>query len=123
MRSLDTGWLVIFLLIIFGAVGAVVAIQQEWISAETVGKYGMWAILGLIAIYLFAGHFTRTKWDDLIVSYLLLLSIGGFVGTWLVDNGYTTYGYVLMIGMGLLFLLLLGIYSKTGYAKVGKRFS
>ena len=118
----DTGWLMIFLLLIFGAVGSVIAVQQGWLTSEQIAKYGMWVIIGLIALYLFAGRVTRTRWDDIIVSYLLLLSIGGFAGTWLVDNGYVTQGYLLMGGLGLVFLILLAIYSKTGYAKVGRRF-
>ena len=48
----DTGWLVIFLLLIFGAVGSVIAVQQEWLTSEQIAKYGMWAIIALIALYL-----------------------------------------------------------------------
>ncbi len=121
-RFTDTGWLVILMLIVFGAIGSVIAVQQGWLTSDQIAKYGMWTIIGLIALYLFAGRVTRTKWDDIIVSYLLLLSIGGFTGTWLVDHGYVTQGYLLMGGMGLIFIILLAIYSKTGYAKVGRRF-
>ena len=118
----DTGWLMVFLLLIFGAVASVVAVQQGWITSEQVAKYGMWCIIGLIALYLFAGKVTRSKWDDIIVSYLLILAIGGFAGTWLVDNGYIAEGYLLMGGLGLIFLILLALYSKAGYQKVGRRF-
>jgi len=113
----DTGWITIVIILVFGAFGAVFAVHQGLISADVIAKYGMWIILGLIALFLFATG-TRTKWDDIIVSYLLLLSIGGFVSTWLINKGYVKEGYIILGGLGLLFLLLLALYSKSGYQKV-----
>jgi len=107
----------ILVVIIFGAIGAVIAVHQGVINAETIAQYGMWAVLGLIALFLFATG-TRTKWDDILVSYLLLLSIGGFASTWLINKGYVKEGYIILGGLGLLFILLLALYSKTGYRRV-----
>ena len=50
--------ILIFLLIVFGAV---IVINEGWLTAEQIGKYGLWALLALIALYLFAGHFTKSK--------------------------------------------------------------
>jgi len=116
-RGFDTGWISILMILVFGAVGAVIAVHQGLISANVIAQYGMWVILGLIALFLFATG-TRTKWDDIIVSYLLLLSIGGFASTWLINKGYVKEGYIILGGLGLLFLLLLALYSKSGYQKV-----
>jgi len=107
----------ILIVIIFGAVGAVVAVHQGIISADAIAKYGMWAIIGMIALFMFATG-TRTKWDDILVSYLLLLSLGGFGATYLINHGYVKEGYIILGGLGLLFLLLLALYSKTGYKRV-----
>lgn len=120
----DTGWLIIFMTLVFGAIGSVIAVQQGWLTAEQIAKYGMWAIIGLIALFIFAGNMTKNKWDDIIVSYLLLLSIGGFIGTYLIENNYTTEGYILLGGLGLIFVIMLILYSRTGYIKTrGGRFS
>ena len=118
----DTGALSIILVLLLGAVGAVIAIEQGWVSAQTIGQYGVWALLGLIAIFAMASG-TRTKYDDTIVSFLLFLSIGGVISTWLVNNGYVSIGYMLMGGMLLIFLVVLALYSKEGYRHVrGARF-
>jgi len=116
-HKMDVNILSVLVVLVFGAVAAVVAVHQGIINAETIAQYGMWAILGLIALFLFATG-TRTKWDDILVSYLLLLSLGGFGATYLINHGYVKEGYVILGGLGLLFLLLLALYSKTGYKRV-----
>jgi len=121
-KRFDAGWLTIFIVLVFGAVAAVISVQQGWISAEVISKYGLWGFLGLVVLFLFATHVTRSKWDDIILTYLLVLAIGGVASTYLIDHGFVTQGYVLLGGMILLFLLLLVLYSKVGYSKVARRF-
>jgi len=117
-HKMDVNILSVLVVIVFGALAAVVAVHQGLISAEVIAQYGMWVILGLVALFMFASGVTRTKWDDILVSYLLLLSLGGFGATWLINKGYVKEGYVILGGLGLLFLLLLALYSKSGYKRV-----
>ena len=121
-KRFDAGWLTIFIILVFGAVASVIAVSQGWISGEVISKYGLWGFLGLVVLFMFATHVTRSKWDDIILTYLLVLAIGGVAATYMIDHGFITQGYLLLGGMILLFLLLLALYARVGYAKVGRRF-
>ena len=113
---------IIFLIIAVGAITAVVLVQQNIVSSTTLAQYMIWVLLGLIALFAYAGG-TKSKWDDILVSYLLFLSIGGVGATWAINHNYVTQGYVALGALFFIFILLLGLYSRTGYKYVrGARF-
>ena len=113
---------VIFLVMVLGAISAVILVQQNIVSSTTLAQYGIWVLLGLIALFTYASG-TKSKWDDILVSYLLFLSIGGVGATWLINNNHVEEGYLTLGLLFLLFIIILGIYSRTGYKAVrGARF-
>ena len=117
LNETSINYSVIFLVLVLGAISAVVLVQQNIVSSTTLAQYGIWVLLGLIALFAFANG-TRNRWDDIIVTYLLFLSIGGVGATWLINNGHVSEGYLTLGGLFLVFILLLGIYSRTGYRVV-----
>ncbi len=111
----DTGWLTIIMILLFGAIGSVIAVQLGYVSPEAIARYGMWIVLALVALILFSRE-TKTQWDNIISSYLLLMSIGGLVATHMIQQGMKA-GYILMGSLFLFFIILLLLYSRHGFKK------
>jgi len=105
----------------FGALGATVLVMTETISAATIARYGLWVLLGLIAIFMFASGYTKSKVDDIFVSFLLLISIGGTAVTWAVDTGYITNAVAALGALGVMLIALFIAYARAGYQRVRRR--
>lgn len=111
----DTGWLTVILILLFGAIGSVLAVQLGYATPEAISRYGMWVVLALIALILFSRE-TKTEWDNIISSYLLLTSMGGLVATYMIQQGMRA-GYILLGALLLFFIVLLMLYSRHGFRK------
>ncbi|MEM4620878.1 MAG: hypothetical protein QW607_11780 [Desulfurococcaceae archaeon] len=116
----NTKLIMIIGLIAFGALATIVLSIAGVINAVTVGKYGLWFVVGLMAIYILTTQ-TKSQLDNVIAGFLLLLSIGGVGSVWLIDQGKVGEGVVLLASMFLVFLFLLIMYMKTPVLGVVKR--
>jgi len=115
-RHIDV--VVILALVAFGALGATVLVMTGMVSATTIARYGLWVLLGLIAIFMFASGYTKSKVDDIFVSFLLLISIGGTAVTWAVDTGYITNAVAALGALGVMLIALFIAYARAGYQRV-----
>jgi len=111
----DTGWLTVMVVLLAGVIGSAVSIELGYITVDTIARYGMWVVLALVAFMLFSRE-TKTEWDGIIASYLLLMSIGGLIATYMIQQGIRT-GYIVLGALFLLFIVLLILYGKHGYRK------
>jgi len=109
---------VILALVAFGALGATVLVMTGTLSTATIAKYGLWAVLGLIAVFMFASGYTKSKVDDIFVSFLLLISIGGTAVTWAIDMGYITNAVAALGALGVMLIALFIAYARAGYQRV-----
>ena len=103
---------------ILGAVGLAALVNAGYVNVADAGKYMLWGLLGLGGIAIFVAPRTKSKTDDYIASYLFTASIGGFTATYLIDQGYATAGYLILVGIGFLGLLLLLVWNKSIAPKI-----
>ena len=104
MRQLS----IILLLILLGAITTTVLISYGYIEAETVGKYGTWSLLLLLLVFLMAQR-TRGKTDDKIVLALMLMTMGGFISVYLIEQGVKE-ALIILFSLPILFLFVMSSY-------------
>lgn len=118
MTTMDDTLILILAVMILGATSLAALVNAGYINTADAGKYMIWGLLGLGAIAIFVAPRTRSKTDDYIASFLFITSIGGFIATYLIDNGYVTAGYLILMGISFLGLLLLIVWNKSVAPKI-----
>lgn len=112
--------LIIIGLLAFGALAMGILGTVGIVNPAMIGKYGVWIIIGFMAIYIVSTQ-TKTEFDNIVAGYLLLLSIGGVGSMYLIDKGMVGEGVVLLGSLFLVFIFLLIVYMKTPVLGVVKR--
>ncbi|MEM4429615.1 MAG: hypothetical protein QXM08_00445 [Thermofilaceae archaeon] len=117
-RARETGQRLVYILALlaFGAIATLGLAHYGYINPATVGKYGVWVIVGLLALYLISTQ-TKNPWDNIIAGFLLLLSIGGIGAVWMIDHGMVTEGAILLGSLFLVFIFLLATYARQPVLK------
>jgi len=114
----DSSVVMLLLTIVLGGIGIVLLGHFGYIDLAQVGQYMVWVLLGLAGFAIFVAPLTKSKYDDVIAIYLLVLSIGGFIGTYLINNGYVAEGTFVLVGLGMLFILSMVGFAKETYPKL-----
>ncbi|MEM4618954.1 MAG: hypothetical protein QW607_01940 [Desulfurococcaceae archaeon] len=112
--------LIVIGLLAFGALAMAVLGTVGIVNPVTIGKYGVWIIIGFMAIYIITTQ-TRTEFDNMVAGFLLLLSLGGVGAMYLIDRGMVGEGVVLLGSLFLVFIFLLIVYMKSPVLGVVKR--
>ncbi|MEM4847453.1 MAG: hypothetical protein QW794_06820 [Thermosphaera sp.] len=117
-RAREAGQMLVYILALlaFGAAITLTLANLGYINPASVGRYGAWVIVGLLAAYFVAAQ-TKNPWDNIIAGFLLLLSIGGMTSVWLIDNGMASEGMLLLGSLFLVFIFLLMTYAKQPVLK------
>jgi len=114
----DSSVIVLLMTIVFGGLSVVLLGYFGYINLATVGQYIVWILLGVAGFAVFVAPITKSKYDDIIALYLLLLSIGGFIGTYLINNNMVSVGMFVLVGLGLISILLMVGFAKETYPKL-----
>jgi len=117
----DSSVVMLLMSIVFGGLALVLLGHLGYIDLATVGQYMLWIVLGLAGFAIFVTPFTKSKWDDMIALFLLLMSIGGFVATYLINNGYVAEGTFILVGLGVLFVLIMMGFMKETYPHLSRK--
>ncbi|MEM4619656.1 MAG: hypothetical protein QW607_05530 [Desulfurococcaceae archaeon] len=112
--------LIVIGLLAFGALAMGVLGTVGIVNPATIGKYGLWVIIGFMALYIITTQ-TKTEFDNIIAGFLLLLALGGVGAMYLIDKGKVGEGVVLLGSLFLVFIFLLIVYMKSPILGVVKR--
>ncbi len=104
-RSQHDALLILLLTLTLGGVLAVAAVSTGSVDPGALSRYLLWCVMGIAAIAIFVAPHTKTRVDNTIASYLLVIAIGGAVATYLIDHGCIA-GFLLLGGIGVMAILL-----------------
>jgi len=117
-RVSDSSVVMLLMTIVIGSMGIILLGHFGYIDLSSIGQYIVWIVLGSGGFVIFIAPFTKTKYDDMLAIFLLLLGIGGFIGHYLINNGYVAEGTFIILSLGVIVFLTLIGFAKETYPKL-----